>query len=157
MQPTKIHNAQTQLDVSESVIDGSKFLRVMLKDCLFEDVMMAGARIKDANLTDLEIYGAQLGGAYIHNIGMPPKGHPFYDPNAKMRPLKFEDCNLEGSTIEDCNLAGSTIEDCNLSSGVINNCDLSGVELTNCNIKGLKLDGVDLSVLMDEYRKSAQK
>ncbi|HTI93126.1 MAG TPA: pentapeptide repeat-containing protein [Puia sp.] len=133
MEPTKIHNAQTRLDVSESVIDGSKFLKVMLKDCLFQDVMMAGARVKDANLSDLEIDGAQLGGAYIHNIGMPPKGHPLHDPQAKMRPLKFEDCNLEGSRIQDCNL--------------------SAVELINCNIKGLKIDGIDVSAALAEYRR----
>ncbi|HXO77689.1 MAG TPA: pentapeptide repeat-containing protein, partial [Puia sp.] len=60
-----------------------------------------------------------------------------YDAQAKMRPLKFEDCNLEGS--------------------VIDNCNLSGVELKNCNIKGLKIDGMDVSALLDEYRKNAQK
>jgi len=133
MESTKIRNAHTQLDVSEAMIDGSKFVRVMLKDCLFQDVMMAGTRIMDANLSDLEIEGAQLGGAYIHNIGMPPKGHPMYDPQAKMRPLKFEDCNLEGSVLENCNL--------------------SGVELKDCNIQGLKIDGVDISVLLNEHRK----
>jgi uncharacterized protein YjbI with pentapeptide repeats len=142
MEPTKIRNARTQLDVSESVIDGSKFLKVMLKDCLFQDVMMAGTQVKDANLSDLEIDGAQLGGAYIHNIGMPPKGHPLYDPKAKMRPLKFEDCNLEGSLIKNCNLMSSVIE----------NCNLSGVELKNCNITGLKVGGIDVSVLLGEYR-----
>jgi len=133
MVPTKIQNAHTQFDVNESVINGSKFLKVMLKDCLFQDVMMAGSRIKDANLSDLEIDGAQLGGAYIHNVGMPPKGHPLYDAQAKMRPLKFEDCNLMNTVIENCNL--------------------SGVELNNCNIKGLKIDGVDISALLEEYRK----
>ncbi|HMI60705.1 MAG TPA: pentapeptide repeat-containing protein [Puia sp.] len=120
MEPTKIRNAKTQLDVSESVIDGSKFLKVMLKDCLFRDVMMAGTR---------------------------------YDPKAKMRPLKFEDCNLEGSLIKDSNLASSAIKDCNLSGSVIENCNLTGADLKNCNITGLKIDGVDVSALLDEYRK----
>jgi uncharacterized protein YjbI with pentapeptide repeats len=54
------------------------------------DIAATNVKISDANLSDLEIEGAQLGGAYIHNIGMPPKGHPFYDENAKQRPLKFE-------------------------------------------------------------------
>jgi len=71
------------LDVNRAVVDGSKFVTAMLQQCLFQDVMMAGTRIADANLSDLEIDGAQLGGAYIHNIGMPPKGHPMYDPEAK--------------------------------------------------------------------------
>jgi uncharacterized protein YjbI with pentapeptide repeats len=133
MEPTKIRKARTQLDVSEAVVDGSRFVKAMLKDCLFQDVMMAGTRITDANLSDLEIEGAQLGGAYIHNIGMPPEGHPLYDPQAKMRPLKMEDCYLVNS--------------------VVVNCDLSGVEIRDCNIKGLTIDGVDVSRLLEEYRK----
>ena len=120
---------QTQLDVSESVIDGSKFLKVMLKDCLFQDVMITGAQVKDANLRTWRSRGLK----WDAFIGMPPKGHPFYDPKAEMRPLKFEDCNLEGCVIENCNL--------------------TGVELKDCNIKGLKIDGIDISQLLDEYRK----
>ena len=115
---------------------------------------MTGAQIKDANLSDLEIEGAQLGGAYIHNIGIPPKGHPLYDPQKKMRPLKFEDCNLTGIMIEDCKLESGVISNCNLAGSLIDDCNLSGVELKNCNIKGLKIDGVDVGVLLDEYRKS---
>lgn len=133
MEPIKVKNAHVQLQVNEAVIDGSTFIKAMLKNCLFQDVMMAGVRITDANLSDLEIEGAQLGGAYIHNIGMPPKGHPMYDPEARMRPLKFEDCNLENS--------------------VITNCNLSGVELKDCNITGLTIDGIDVGTLLKEYRK----
>jgi len=133
MEPIKIKNTQAQLEVNEACIDGSTFVNVMLKNCLFNDVMMSGLRIINANLSDLEIEGAQLGGAYIHNIGMPPEGHPLYNPQAKMRPLKLEDCYLEGSTII--------------------NCDLSGVEIKECNIKGLTIDGVDISRLLEESRK----
>jgi len=102
-----------------------------MEKCLFEDVTLAGTKIMNANLSDLEIEGAQLGGAYIHNIGMPPKGHPMYDPQAKMRPLKMEDCNLEGS--------------------VIVNCNLSNVEISDCNIQGLKINGVDIEQLLNEH------
>ena len=92
---------------------------------------MANVRIVNANLSDLEIEGAQLGGAYIHNIGMPPRDHPLYDPEARQRPLHFEDCDLHGSTIT--------------------NCDLSGVELTDCNIKGLKINGILIEELINQY------
>jgi uncharacterized protein YjbI with pentapeptide repeats len=95
--------------------------------------MMAGTKIINANLSELEIEGAQLGGAYIHNIGMPPEGHLLYDPRAKMRPLKMEDCYLVNS--------------------VITNCDLSGVAIKDCNIRELTIDGVDVSRLLEEHRK----
>ena len=133
MEPIKVKNTQAKIEVNEACIDGSTFINVMLKDCLFNDVMMAGTKIVNANLSELEIEGAQLGGAYIHNIGMPPEGHPLYDPRAKMRPLKMEDCYLVNS--------------------VIVNCDLSGVEIKDCNIKGLTIDGVDVSRLLEEHRK----
>jgi uncharacterized protein YjbI with pentapeptide repeats len=106
----------------------------MLNNSDFFDVAMANVKIVNANLSDLEIEGAQLGGAFIHNIGMPPKDHPMYDPEAKQRPLRFEDCDLHGSTF--------------------NNCDLSGVELTDCNIKGMKIDGIAINDLLSTYAKT---
>ena len=84
------------------------------------DVSATGLKITDANLSDLEIENAQLGGAYIHNIGMPPEGHPAYNADAKHRPLKFENCDLNGSTITDCNLSNVNITDCNLNGMRIN-------------------------------------
>src|SRR5260221_11310373 len=84
--------------------------RAMLDNSNFDDVRATGVKITNANLSDLEIDGAQLGGAYIHNIGMPPKVHPAYDPNAQQRPLKFEDCDLNNSTMVNCNLSCVTID-----------------------------------------------
>jgi|SRR5579872_4361861 len=94
--------------------------KAMLNGSSFQDVAMMNVKIVDANLSDLEIEGAQLGGAYIHNIGMPPKGHQMYDPDAKQRPLRFEDCDLNSSTITNCNLRGVSISDCNLYGMTIN-------------------------------------
>ena len=106
--------------------------KAMLNNSDFFDVAMANVKIVNANLSDLEIEGAQLGGAYIHNIGMPPKDHPMYDPNARQRPLRFDDCDLNNSTFT--------------------NCDLSCVELPNCNIKGLKINGIDIEDLINNAR-----
>lgn len=92
----------------------------MLNGSYFNDVAMTGVKIINANLSDLEIEGAQIGGAYIHNIGGPPPGHPMYDPGFRHRPVRFEDCDLNGSTITDCNLSGVTISDCNLNRMTIN-------------------------------------
>jgi len=105
--------------------------KAMLDNSNFFDVAMTNAKIVEANLSDLEIGSAQLGGAYIHNIGMPPKDHPMYDPEARQRPLRFEDCDLHGSTIT--------------------NCDLGEVELIDCNIKGLKINGILIEELLNQY------
>ncbi|BAU52785.1 pentapeptide repeat-containing protein [Mucilaginibacter gotjawali] len=102
--------------------------RAMIDHSTFEDVSAKNLKITDANLSDMEIEGAQLGGAYIHNIGMPPAGHPFYDPDARQRPLKFEDCDLNGSSIVNCNL--------------------SGVNIIGCNIKGLMINGIAVEDLL---------
>ena len=106
----------------------------MLNNSDFFDVAMANVKIVNANLSDLEIEGAQLGGAYIHNIGMPPKGHPFYDPDARQRPLRFDNCDLHGS--------------------IITNCDLAGVDISNCNIDGLKINGVLVDDLLKAHHRA---
>ncbi|CAN5424644.1 hypothetical protein BH09BAC6_BH09BAC6_10080 [soil metagenome] len=98
------------LDVERACLDGSTF----------DDISATGIKIMNANLSDLEIEGAQLGGAYIHNIGMPPEGHPAYNPDLKQRPLKFENCDLHNTTLTNCNLTGVSIENCNLSGMSIN-------------------------------------
>lgn len=92
----------------------------MLNNSHFQDVAMLNVKITDANLSDLEIEGAQLGGAYIHNIGGPPKDHPMYDPNFVQRPLRFEDCDLHGSSITNCNLSNVVISNCNLAGMTVN-------------------------------------
>jgi len=110
------------LNVKWSNLNDSTFREFCINNAHIQDVSATGVKIVDANLSDLEIEGAQLGGAYIHNIGMPPKGHPAYNPAAKQRPLKFENCDLNGSTIT--------------------NCDLSNVNISDCNLKGMKINGI---------------
>ncbi len=107
--------------------------KAMLNNSHFQDVAMLNVRIVDANLSDLEIEGAQLGGAYIHNIGGPPKDHPMYEPNFVQRPLRFEDCDLHGSTIT--------------------NCDLSGIVITDCNLAGMMIHGILVEEILKNYKK----
>src|ERR1700744_3588013 len=111
----KIFDARKILIVNGSILDGSQFNQFCMNKASMNDACAIGLKITDANLCDLEISNAQLGGAYIHNIGMPPKGHPAYDPDVKQRPLKFENCDLNGGIITDCNLSNMDITDCNLS------------------------------------------
>jgi len=119
----KITETKKVINVTKACID----------DSYFNDIRAVGVKITNANLSDLEIEGAQLGGAYIHNIGMPPKGHPFYDANAKQRPLKFEDCDLSDSSIANCNLSNVTISD--------------------CNITGMKINGILVEDLLKSYKR----
>ena len=108
------------LNVKWSNLNDSTFREFCINNAYIQDVSATGVKIVDANLSDLEIEGAQLGGAYIHNIGMPPKGHPAYDAATKHRPLQFENCDLNGNSITDCNLSNVEISDCNLSGMKIN-------------------------------------
>lgn len=127
-----IKETQKVLDVKCAMLNGSTFEQMMMNNAIFKDVCITNLKIEDANLSDLEIKYAQLGGAYIHDIGMPPEGQPAYDPNAKQRPLRFEDCDLQGSTITNCNL--------------------SGVCITDCDITGMKINGIDVAELLKAYQ-----
>jgi uncharacterized protein YjbI with pentapeptide repeats len=105
----------------------------MLNGSYFNDVAMTNVKIINANLSDLEIEGAQIGGAYIHNIGGPPPGHPMYDANFKQRPVRFENCDLNNSMFTDCNL--------------------SGVAITQSNLKGKTINGVEVEELLKAYKR----
>ncbi len=101
----------------------------------FNNICFIGAKITDANMSDFEIDGAQLGGAYIHHIGMPPEDHPLYRPDQpEQRPVRFEDCNFKGSTVT--------------------NCDLRNVQLNGCNIEGLTIDGIDILDLVNKHKQA---
>lgn len=78
--------AMEKIEIKEErkVIDARN---AMLNGSYFNDVAMTGVKIINANLTDLEIEGAQIGGAYIHNIGgRPPDVRSGFQ--ASSRPLR---------------------------------------------------------------------
>jgi len=131
--PEKVNIMETTkvIDAKYSHLDGSTFVMLKMSNASFNDVDLSKLKITNANLSDLEIEGAQLGGACIHNIGMPPEGHPAYDPAAKQRPLRFDDCELSHSTI--------------------NNCNLQGVAITNCNTAGMIINGILVDDLLKRY------
>ncbi len=128
-------NDKTGSDIIQ-ITEDKKVIRVKracIDSSYFEDVCATGVKLTDANLSDLEIDGAQLGGAYIHNIGMPPKGHPAYDPEARQRPLRFDNADLHGSTITNCNLSNVSIDD--------------------CKVEGMKINGILVEELLKAYQK----
>lgn len=133
MKTVTIKQTDAQLTVSESCIDGATFNNVKLSKATFFDVAMDEVKIENANLSDLEIKNAQVGGAYIHGIGLPPAGHPAHNSNVAKRPVRFEDCYLAGSTI--------------------NNCNLSHVAITDCNLTGMTINGVLVEELLALYNK----
>ena len=102
------------------MLSDSKFENGMLEPLYFNDVNMSGTRIINANLSDLEIENAQMGGAWIHNIGTPPEGHPLHNPAVQQRPVRFDDCNFSNSTIHNCNLGSVAITDCETIGMTIN-------------------------------------
>lgn len=133
MERFEISNTNKSLEVNNASVADSRFVNVCAERLYMENITLAGTKITDANLSDLEIDGAQLGGAFIHNIGLPPEGHPHYEPGKKQRPLRFENCMLNESTIVSC--------------------DLTNVEISDCDITGLKINGILVEDLLREYAK----
>src|SRR6478735_5980697 len=72
MEHITITDSSKQLHVQKSYLDESMFSQVSLQRVSFNDVTLAGSTIVNANLSDLQVEGAQLGGARFKNIGMPP-------------------------------------------------------------------------------------
>ncbi|MEB2777958.1 pentapeptide repeat-containing protein [Algoriphagus sp. D3-2-R+10] len=103
---------------------------MMLDESVFTNVSMQKIKITDANLSDLHVEGAQLGGAIFENIGMPPEDHPAYDANLEQRPLMFENSDLSKSRFVNYNL--------------------TQVELVDCYVKGLIINGISIESLFSK-------
>jgi uncharacterized protein YjbI with pentapeptide repeats len=105
---------------------GSRFEDVCLGDAEFDNVSLVRAKLHNINLSDITVTAAQIGGATFKHIGLPP-GLP-----GKQRPLRFEEVDLNGTTIL--------------------NCDLSGVKIKKCNTEGMMIDGVLVTDLIAAYK-----
>lgn len=136
MDKLEIINAKKQLVINDVCMDGSTFTNVCGKALLWDDVNLTGTKIKNANLSDLEIKGAQLGGAHFQHIGLPSKEHAHHDPDARQRPLRFDCCDLNNSSIT--------------------NCDLSSVEIKNCVLEGMKINGIEVTELLKVFEASGK-
>jgi len=132
MEKLAIKSVKKQLVLEDVCMDGSTFTNVSGKELLWDNVNLIGTKIKNANLSDLEIKGAQLGGAYFKHIGLPSSGHAHHNPSVKQRPLRFENCDLNNS--------------------IINECDLSGVEIKGCTLEGMKINGIEVTELLRVFQ-----
>lgn len=136
MEKLELTNTKRILVIENVFMDGSTFTNVCCKALLWDDVNLTGTKIKNANLSDIEIKGAQLGGAYFKHIGLPTNEHPNHHPNEKQRPMRFENCDLNNSLIFEC--------------------DLSGVEIKGCNLEGMKINGIEVTELIKFYESASK-
>jgi uncharacterized protein YjbI with pentapeptide repeats len=121
-----------KLEVTNSSFSHSLFENCRAEGVTFRNVALLGLTIEDANLSDLKIKGAQLGGALFRHIGLPGPDHPAFKEGVEQRPLRFEECDLHGSTVKDS--------------------DLRGVAISGCKMQGMTIDGVRVEDLLAAYR-----
>jgi uncharacterized protein YjbI with pentapeptide repeats len=134
MEKLLIANTKKKLVMEDVCMDGSTFTNISGKALLWDDVNLTGTKIKNANLSDLEIKGAQLGGAHFQHIGLPSIGHAHHNPDIKQRPMLFEKCDMNNSFIIGC--------------------DLSGVEIKDCILEGMKINGISVIKLLEVFQAS---
>lgn len=124
----EINNSWKRIKANQACFDHSSFVQTGAMNMYFEDVSLVGTKIINANLSNLEIRDAQMGGASFSNIGSPEEGDLHYNPETAGKQIRFENCNLKGTTFIDC--------------------DLSNMDIHNCNISGMKINGIDLEQLL---------
>ncbi|WMT43036.1 pentapeptide repeat-containing protein [Paenibacillus sp. D2_2] len=129
----KIVNTWGLIETEQACLDGSIFIATGAERLYMEDVSLAGTKITNANLSNLEIDGAQLGGAYFHNIGIPREGDFHYNPDTAGKPVRFEHCELVQSSFTKC--------------------DLRKVEIHECKLEGMRINGILVEDLLNAYAK----
>jgi len=108
----------------------TSFHNVNMSQADFDDVNLRGTRFHNVNLSEITVTAAQIGGATFKHIGLPPGS------TGKQRPLRFEEADLNGTTIL--------------------RCDLSGAKIEKCNVQGMTIDGIlvtDLIAALNRQKK----
>ncbi|MGA2915742.1 MAG: pentapeptide repeat-containing protein [Sedimentisphaerales bacterium] len=100
----------------------SEFHNVNLCKAKFDNVNLSGAGFHNINFSDVSFTAAQMGGTKFQHIGLPPEG-----PKGRQRPLIFDECDLNSSSLTKCNL--------------------SNVKIQNCQIDGIQVKG-----LLEKYK-----
>jgi uncharacterized protein YjbI with pentapeptide repeats len=104
------------------------FNDVNLSKAKFNNICLAEAKFHDINLSDIKVTAVQMGGASFRHVGLPDKS------SGRQRPLKFAECDLNGSTFKKCNL--------------------SKVKIMDSNCSRMKINGVAVDKLLKAYNKS---
>lgn len=103
--------------VNHCKMTGSRFEDVCLGDAEFDNVSLANARFNNVNMSDIKVTYIQWGGALFKNIGLPSTRE--YQGKTQ-RPLNFESCDINGSTLTNCNLRNVKIHGCDIEGMTIN-------------------------------------
>jgi uncharacterized protein YjbI with pentapeptide repeats len=124
-------------------LSGSRFVNVNLSKveydngnlsgASFNNINLSGAKFHDINFSDVTFEAAQIGGTKFRHIGPPPDKQ---GRQARQRPVSFEQMQLCDSTFR--------------------NVDLSNVQIMNCNLDGMTIDGIEVTEMLEAYRKHHQ-
>ena len=109
-------------------LSGSHFMDVNLEDAVFENVNLSRARFQNINFSDIIVSAGQIGGADFKHIGLPTSAA---SAEIRQRPLRFDQCDLNGTTFS--------------------NCDLREVEIVGCDVSGMRIDGISVESLLEAY------
>ena len=131
----KLENAKESITVINADISGSNFDNVRATDFTMNNINLAGMNISDANMTEVNIDGAQWGGGRFRYIGYGNKSQPEVEFNKE--PVQFTCCNLE--------------------QGLFSECNFTNVKLDNCNISGLVINGVDIEAIINKNASGDRK
>lgn len=110
------------INAEHTCFEGSRFVHLDAERMYFENVSIAGTKLTNVNMSNIIIDGAQMGGAYIHNIGIPEKGDANFNAGTANKPIIFEKC------------------------------DLNNVEIKNCEVNGMKINGILVEDLLEYYK-----
>ena len=104
----------------------SRFHDVNLAGSEFDDICMSNVKFHNINFSDISVTAVQMGGAFFKHVGLPP------GTKERQRPVRFEECDLNGSTLKEC--------------------DLTNVDIVDCDISGMKIDGIPVQDMLRAYR-----
>jgi len=95
---------------------GAEFDNVNLGGASFNNVNLGGATFNDINFSDITIQCAQVGGAKLCCIGLPPDKE---GKQARQRAASFENMTLCDSTFRKVDLSNVQVVECILYAGSI--------------------------------------
>jgi uncharacterized protein YjbI with pentapeptide repeats len=119
------------VSIKHDNIAGAEFEDLNMAGSTFTNINLSAARFHDINFSDVQFSAAQIGGTTFKHIGpMPDKE----GKQARQKAVTFEEGMLCDSTFRDM--------------------DLSGVQISRCNLDGMTIDGILVSDLLAEWKKS---
>ncbi len=107
-------------------ISGSTFENIDMSSTRYTGVNMTGVSLNEIDLSHIIVTNARMGGVRFQRIIRKTR-------DGKEKSLKFDDCEMTGSTMSECNL--------------------KDVKLVDCDVTGMKINGIPLQDMLDAYDK----